>query len=117
MADYVPALKARMGDWQYYVTVMKLGKIAKECHLANEIHSNKDLDDLIINTIKSSSNALSVKDILKILSKQHKELDKKMLNSRLYSMKNKNIFNIVFSSTCAIFGTPDRMPVSEDLGD
>ena len=47
MADYVPALKARMGDWQYYVTVMKLGKIAKECHLANEIHSNKDLDDLI----------------------------------------------------------------------
>ena len=55
---------------------------------------DKDLDDLIINTIKSSSNALSVKDILKILFKQHKELDKKMLNSRLYSMKNKNILYI-----------------------
>lgn len=47
MADYVPALKARMGDWQYYVTVMKLGKIARECRLANEIHANKDLDELI----------------------------------------------------------------------
>ncbi|WP_066378949.1 MULTISPECIES: DNA sulfur modification protein DndB [unclassified Anabaena] len=47
MADYVPALKARMGDWQYYVTVMKLGKIARECRLAEEIHVNKDLDELI----------------------------------------------------------------------
>ena len=30
MPDYVPALQAKMGDWQYYVTVMKLGKIARE---------------------------------------------------------------------------------------
>jgi len=36
-----------MGDWQYYVTVMKLGKIARECRLAHEIHTNKDLDELI----------------------------------------------------------------------
>lgn len=47
MPDYIPALKAKMGDWQYYVTVMKLGKIARECRLAEEIHVNKDLDDLI----------------------------------------------------------------------
>jgi DNA sulfur modification protein DndB len=47
MADYVPALKARMGDWQYYVTVMKLGKIARECQLAEQIHAHKDLDELI----------------------------------------------------------------------
>lgn len=52
MADYVPALKARMGDWQYYVTVMKLGKIARECRLAEEIHVNKDLDDLIQRAIQ-----------------------------------------------------------------
>jgi UDP-glucose 4-epimerase len=30
-------------------------------------------------------------------------------------MENMNIYNIVFSSTCAIFGTPNEMPVSEDL--
>lgn len=47
MPDYVPALQARMGDWQYYVTVMKLGKIARECRLADDIHPNKDLDALI----------------------------------------------------------------------
>ncbi|MFZ4664842.1 MAG: DNA sulfur modification protein DndB [Prochlorotrichaceae cyanobacterium] len=52
MADYVPALRARMGDWQYYVTVMKLGKIARECRLAEEIHANKDLDDLIQRAIQ-----------------------------------------------------------------
>lgn len=53
MADYVPALKARMGDWNYYVTVMKLGKIAKECQLAEEIHANRDLDDMIQREISS----------------------------------------------------------------
>lgn len=52
MADYVPALKARMGDWEYYVTVMKLGKIARECRLADEIHAHKDLDDLIQRAIQ-----------------------------------------------------------------
>lgn len=47
MPDYIPALQARMGDWRYYVTVMKLGKIARECKLAEELHVNKDLDELI----------------------------------------------------------------------
>lgn len=50
--DYVPALKGRMGDWQYYVTVMKLAKIARECKLAEEIHSNEDLDNLIQRAIQ-----------------------------------------------------------------
>jgi len=52
MPDYVPALKARMGDWNYYVTVMKLGKIARECRLAEEIHTDKDLDALIQRAIQ-----------------------------------------------------------------
>ncbi|MGI8641462.1 MAG: DNA sulfur modification protein DndB [Pyrinomonadaceae bacterium] len=47
MPDYIPALRAQMGDWIYYVTVMKLGKIARECRLVDEIHPNKDLDKLI----------------------------------------------------------------------
>ena len=47
MPDYVPALKAQMGDWVYYVTVMKLRKVAKECLFADEIHRNEDLDNLI----------------------------------------------------------------------
>lgn len=47
MPDYVPALRGRMGDWVYYVTVMKMGKIADTCRFADEIHPNKDLDALI----------------------------------------------------------------------
>jgi len=47
MPDYVPALRAHMGDWTYYVTVMKLGKIANECSFAADIHANKDLDNVI----------------------------------------------------------------------
>lgn len=47
MPDYVPALRGRMGDWVYYVTVMKMGKIADTCKFADEIHPNKDLDALI----------------------------------------------------------------------
>lgn len=31
MPDYVPAVKGQMGDWTYYLTVMKFGKIAREC--------------------------------------------------------------------------------------
>lgn len=52
MPDYVPALQARMGDWRYYVTVMKLGKVARECRLAEEIHTDKDLDALIQRAIQ-----------------------------------------------------------------
>lgn len=47
MSQYVPALEARMGDWIYYVTVMKLGQVATQCQLAEEIHANQDLDDMI----------------------------------------------------------------------
>lgn len=47
MSTYVPALKGRMGDWTYYVTVMKLGQVAKECKLAEEIHKHQELDALI----------------------------------------------------------------------
>lgn len=47
MLQYIPALEARMGDWVYYVTVMKFGQVASQCQLAEEIHANQDLDDMI----------------------------------------------------------------------
>jgi hypothetical protein len=47
MPDYVPALKAQMGDWTYYVTVMKFGKIARECRSAEEILTHEDSDNLV----------------------------------------------------------------------
>lgn len=47
MPDYVAALKGKMGDWVYYVTAMKLGKVAKETQLAGQIHKSSDLNSEI----------------------------------------------------------------------
>lgn len=47
MPEYVPALRAQMGDWIYYAAVMKMGKIARECKFADSFYPNKDLDKLI----------------------------------------------------------------------
>lgn len=45
--NYVPAIKAKMGDWTYYITKMKFGEVAAQVKLAEEIHKNKELDNLI----------------------------------------------------------------------
>jgi DNA sulfur modification protein DndB len=45
--NYVPAIKSQMGDWTYYITKMKLGEVASQVELAEEIHPNKALDELI----------------------------------------------------------------------
>jgi DNA sulfur modification protein DndB len=47
MADYVPAIRGKMGDWVYYLTVMKLGKVANEVTFADKLHSASELDELI----------------------------------------------------------------------
>ena len=46
-ANYVPAIKSKMGDWVYFITKMKLGEVASQVELAEEIHPNKALDELI----------------------------------------------------------------------
>ncbi|MCA1579159.1 MAG: DGQHR domain-containing protein [Acidobacteria bacterium] len=65
MPDYVPALRAQMGDWTYYVTVMKLGKVARECRLAEEIQTHADLDNLIQRAIEDRVNKEMVPYLLK----------------------------------------------------
>ncbi|MEA5417745.1 DNA sulfur modification protein DndB [Spirulina sp. CCNP1310] len=47
MFQYFPVLQAYMGDWVYYVTVMKLGQIASQCQLVDEICFDQDLDSMI----------------------------------------------------------------------
>lgn len=43
----IPALRAVMGDRVYFTTTMKLGEVADRVSYADEIHTNKDLNDLI----------------------------------------------------------------------
>jgi DNA sulfur modification protein DndB len=51
MVETYWCVRGRMGDWVYYVTVMKMGKIADTCKFAEQIHPNKDLDALIQRSI------------------------------------------------------------------
>ena len=43
----IPALRAHMGDWIYYVTFLRMDQIADQIHVAEEIHSSNVLEDMI----------------------------------------------------------------------
>ena len=46
-----PALRARMGNWEYYVVKMAMKDIVKEVGFASEVYENKTLDDAIQRTL------------------------------------------------------------------
>ena len=50
----LPALKAHMGDWMYYVAVMQLKDIAERVYFAEEVHKSKKLSDFIQRSLLSS---------------------------------------------------------------
>lgn len=43
----IPALRARVGDWNYYICVMKYAQVKKEVSFAHELHGNSELSALI----------------------------------------------------------------------
>ncbi|WP_210397393.1 DNA sulfur modification protein DndB [Motiliproteus sediminis] len=43
----IPALKAKVGDWNYYICVMKYAQVAKEVNYAYELGGNQELNSLI----------------------------------------------------------------------
>ena len=45
--DSIPALRGRMGDWEYYLATMKLADVARTIRFAEEVHSHEALDDVI----------------------------------------------------------------------
>jgi len=63
--DFVPALRGHIGDWEYYVTLMKLNDVATRIHFANELHKHADLDDWIQRELSSR-----VKDMTRYLLNQ-----------------------------------------------
>ena len=42
-----PAIKAQMGDWQYYIVRMKMSEIAHEVKFAHDIYTDKTLSDAV----------------------------------------------------------------------
>ena len=55
----IPALKARMGDWVYYVTFLRMDQIADQIQIAQQIHSSKVLKDMIQYEITKRSSQIS----------------------------------------------------------
>jgi DNA sulfur modification protein DndB len=49
---FLPALRAHMGDWVYYITFLKMRDIAERVKIAQEIHPGKTLNEFIQRRLK-----------------------------------------------------------------
>jgi len=58
----LPALRAHMGDWIYYIAFMTMRDIAERVSVAEEIHTSKSLNELIQRQI--TNRATQIKDYL-----------------------------------------------------
>ena len=52
---FLPALRATMGDWVYYITVMTMDDIASRVSVVDDIHSSKSLKEWLQRQITSNS--------------------------------------------------------------
>ena len=55
----IPALRARMGDWIYYVTFLRMDQIADQINLAGEIHPSTVLKEMIQREVTNRSSQIS----------------------------------------------------------
>lgn len=60
----LPALRAFMGDWVYYVSTMKMADVAERVHFAKEIHKSELLQELLQRELDESKHAASIRDYL-----------------------------------------------------
>lgn len=60
----IPALRAKVGDWNYYICIMKYAQVAKEIDFAHELHGNAELSDLMQRGLSART-----KDIVEYLLK------------------------------------------------
>jgi len=60
----LPALRAHMGDWIYYLTFMTMKNIAERVSIAEEIHQSKALNELIQRTLEASTRVKQIEEYL-----------------------------------------------------
>jgi DNA sulfur modification protein DndB len=48
----IPALRAHLGDWVYYIGFLKLRDLAQRVRIADEIHRSENLRDMIQRALK-----------------------------------------------------------------
>lgn len=56
---HLPALRAKMGDWTYYIASMTLKELAQRVTTASAVHDSKKLDDLIQRSLGSRADAVA----------------------------------------------------------
>jgi DNA sulfur modification protein DndB len=77
----LPTLKAKMGDWIYYVTLLPFSEVAKRVSLADEIHKDKGLSKMIQRKVTNRT-----KDIVTYLKTQ----DQRFFNSLILGIYGGN---------------------------
>ena len=55
----IPALRAHMGDWVYYISFLRMEHIADQIRIAQDIHSSKVLKDMIQRQITDRASQIS----------------------------------------------------------
>ena len=56
---FVPAFKAHVGDWEYYLCLMSYAQVAREINFAYELGGNKDLGTMIQRGIGDRTNQIT----------------------------------------------------------
>ncbi len=54
MSNFYPALRARMGKWDYYIAKMNMREVADMVHFATDVHREATLSDAIQRELKGS---------------------------------------------------------------
>lgn len=67
---FIPAFKAKVGDWDYYICIMKYAEVARQIGFAYEMGGNTDLNTMIQRGL--SARTQEIKDYL--LSSEHRFL-------------------------------------------
>ncbi len=56
---FLPALRAKMGDWIYYITFINMKEVASRISVVDDIHTSKSLKDLLQKMITNNSERIA----------------------------------------------------------
>lgn len=55
----VPAFKAKVGTWEYFICIMKYAEVARSINFAHELRSNKSLNDIVQRGLSKRANDIT----------------------------------------------------------
>jgi len=67
---FIPAFKAKVGDWEYYICIMKYAEVARQVQFAHELGGNSELNTMIQRGL--STRTVAIRDYL--LESEHRFL-------------------------------------------